>query len=129
MHLFAAAARRLGEMWEGDECDFTQVTIAVCRMHQLIHSFSDGQVEKLYSHQQYSHNILLIPAQGEQHTFGLLMVGEFFRHAGWNVYNGSADSQQELSGILARQAFDAVGISISADRNQQALHNQETRQP
>lgn len=127
IHLFAVAARRLGEMWENDVCDFTQVTIAVCRMHQLIHSFSDGQIDKLYSHQQGSHNILLIPAHGEQHTFGLLMVGEFFRRAGWNVYNGAADSEQELLGILARQSFDAVGVSISAERNQQTLHDQITR--
>ena len=127
MQLFAVAARRLGSMWDDDECDFTQVTIAVCRMHQLIHSFSDGQHEQLYSHEPDSRNILLLPADGEQHTFGLLMAGEFFRSAGWNVYNGAADSEQELLGILARQSFDAVGVSISAERNQQALHDQIAR--
>jgi MerR family transcriptional regulator, light-induced transcriptional regulator len=127
MQLFAVAARRLGSMWDDDECDFTQVTIAVCRMHQLIHSFSDGQHDQLYSHEPASRNILLLPADGEQHTFGLLMAGEFFRNAGWNVYNGAADSEKELLGILARQSFDAVGVSISAERNQQALHDQIVR--
>jgi len=127
MHLFAVAARRLGEMWDNDECDFTQVTIAVCRMHQLIHSFSAGQQDQFYSQEPASRNILLLPADGEQHTFGLLMAGEFFRSAGWNVYNGAADSEQELLGILARQSFDAVGVSISTERNQQTLHDQITR--
>jgi len=127
MHLFAEAAKRLGRMWDNDECDFTQVTIAVCRMHQLIHSFSDGQIDKLHTDQDGAHKILLIPADGEQHTFGLLMVGEFFRRAGWVVYNGSTESEQELLGILSRQSFDAVGVSISAERNQQALHDQIAR--
>jgi methanogenic corrinoid protein MtbC1 len=119
--LFAAAARRLGELWEQDDCDFTQVTIAVCRMHQLIHGFSDGRLGAPCGADGDERTIMLVPAPGDQHTFGLLMVGEFFRRAGWGVYNGSADSEQELLGRIARQSFTAVGVSISHARNKQAL--------
>ena len=40
LDLLAPAARRLGEMWEEDECSFTEVTIGVCRMHQVLLEFS-----------------------------------------------------------------------------------------
>ena len=32
-----------------------------------------------------AHRILLLPVPGEQHSFGLLLLAEFFRRAGWHV--------------------------------------------
>ena len=36
LDLLAPAARRLGDMWEDDRCSFTDVTLGVCRMHQVL---------------------------------------------------------------------------------------------
>jgi len=38
--LLAPAARRLGELWEEDECNFMQVTVGLCRLHQLLRELS-----------------------------------------------------------------------------------------
>ena len=34
------AARRLGELWEDDRCDFTQVTISLGRLQQVVRALS-----------------------------------------------------------------------------------------
>ena len=56
--------------------------------------------------------ILLIPVPGEQHTFGLAMVGEFFHRAGWYVSGGLFPTASELAGAVRRARFDVVGISV-----------------
>lgn len=37
LELLAPAARRLGELWEADLCDFTQVTLGLWRIQQVVH--------------------------------------------------------------------------------------------
>ena len=81
LELLAPVARRLGEMWVNDECGFTDVTIGLCRLHQVLRdlgpSFRDtrrGAVQ--------GRRALLLPAPGEQHMFGAVMVAEFFRRTG-----------------------------------------------
>ena len=40
LELLAPAARELGRRWEYEECDFLQVTLALCRLHQLLRELS-----------------------------------------------------------------------------------------
>ena len=44
--------------------------------------------------------ILLVPLPREQHTFGLSMVYDFFRRAGWNAWSGTIESESELAGMV-----------------------------
>lgn len=60
--------------------------------------------------------MLLAPAPGEQHTFGLSMVAEFFRRAGWDVWSGPVASRQELVGMVRAAWFAVVGLSVSSER-------------
>jgi methanogenic corrinoid protein MtbC1 len=115
LDLLAPAARRLGVMWEEDECSFTEVTIGVCRMHQVLLEFSrcfDG------SHVPASggKTALILPAPGEQHTFGLFMVMEFLRKAGWNCCSGSPSTRRDFLRLAREEPFDVIGISISSDQ-------------
>src|ERR1700761_5976457 len=85
------AARVLGEMWEQDRCDFAQVTISMGRLQQVLRSLSPHfQVEAVV--RAKPETVVLAPGPGEQHTLGLLMVGEFFRRDGWRVAGGPATS-------------------------------------
>lgn len=115
LDLLAPAARRLGVMWEDDECSFTDVTIGVCRMHQVLLEFS-----RCFSASGGSgdpgQNALIVPVPGEQHTFGLFMVMEFFRRAGWNCWSGSPSTRKEFHSLVQQQDFDVIGFSVSADR-------------
>lgn len=114
LDLLAPAARRLGEMWEDDEASFTDVTIGVCRMHQVLLEFSRcfdppdtvNPAEK---------TALIVPVPGEQHTFGLFMVVEFLRRSGWSCVTGTPATDRDLNELLGRQNFDAIGISVASD--------------
>ncbi len=115
LDLLSPAARRLGVMWEEDECSFTDVTIGVCRMHQVLLEFSRC-FSAAGGSSDPGQNALIVPVPGEQHTFGLFMVMEFFRRAGWNCWSGSPSSRKEFHKLVQEQDFEVIGFSVSADR-------------
>lgn len=113
LELLAPAARRLGEMWEHDRCDFAEVTLGLWRLQQVLHEFSELLPGERPARQR-GLRALLVPAPGEQHTFGLSMVMEFFQRAGWDVWGGPAVSVNELCALARESWFDVVGFSVSS---------------
>ncbi len=111
LDLLAPAARRLGEMWEEDICSFTDVTIGVCRMHQVLLEFSRCFDAGMQS-KDPGRNALILPVPQEQHTFGLFMVMEFMRKASWNCYSGQPSSKREFLKLAGAQDFDVIGLSV-----------------
>lgn len=116
LDLLGPAARRLGEMWEHDECSFTDVTIGVCRMHQVLLEYGRCFEPPEGAHAD-GRNALIVPAPGEQHTFGLFLVVEFLRRDGWHCWTGSPQTMRELHGLARKQPFDVIGLSVGAERN------------
>jgi methanogenic corrinoid protein MtbC1 len=120
LDLLAPAARELGLLWEEDECDFMQVTVGLCRLHQVLRELSpafdcDGFPE------QCDRGILLAPYPGEQHTFGITLVAQFLRRAGWDVTQETPPTLADLL-VLTRQHFFAlVGLSVGFDRSREEL--------
>ncbi len=113
LKLFAPAARRLGEMWEADAIDFVDVTVGTSRLQQLLHQFSlPARTDAIGP----ARRVLLLPTPTEQHTFGLLMVGDFFRRYGWEVSGGTPISQERLPSVVSDQWFALVGFSLSCER-------------
>jgi methanogenic corrinoid protein MtbC1 len=113
LKLIAPTARRLGEMWSADLCDFTQVTVGLWRLQQVLHHLSlsfRGECESSIR----GRRILLMPVPGEQHTLGLFMVDEFFRRAGWDVCGELPSSRSELLDLIRTEWFDIAGISIGS---------------
>ncbi len=113
LQTIAPTARFLGRLWEHDAVSFVDVTIATSRLQQLIHSLRPAQP---LSQDDQGRHILLLPAPGEQHTFGLLVLGEFFRNRGWSVTGGYQIAAAEAEQIIARSHQDVVGISLSNAR-------------
>ena len=66
-------------------------------------------------------SVLLLPSPGEQHTFGLVMVGEFFRRAGWDVSGGAWTTGADAATLVGAEWFDAVGFSLGAEIHLEAL--------
>lgn len=113
--LLAPAARLLGEMWERDVCDFTMVTLGVFRLDQIMkETCAVGRDD--YSPVAHDRTILLLPAPGEQHSFGLNMVADVFREGGWCVRAASGVTRSKLIRLVGEEWFDVVGLSVSADR-------------
>lgn len=115
LSLLAPAARRLGRLWEEDQCDFTVVTMGLWRLQRAMHDLSPAFQLDAESPAN-GKRILLSPVPGEQHTFGLYMVAEFFRRAGWEVVDGRFDSVDELIDAVRRHWFAVVGVSIACER-------------
>lgn len=111
LHLLAPAARHLGILWEQDLCDFTEVTVGVGRMQQLMRELSPAFGTEV-EHPPHGLRVLLAPAPGEQHTFGLSMVAEFFRRAGWEVVGGMAEADADPVDMVRDMWFDVVGLSV-----------------
>jgi len=112
LDLLAPAARYLGELWEDDLCDFTDVTIGLGRLQKMLHELS-ADFEKYKNPVSNGLRILLVPTPGEQHTFGLAMVAEFFQRAGWDVTGGPYDLFDDPVTLVKRHKFDVVGFSLA----------------
>ena len=114
LDLLAPAARRLGEMWEDDTCDFTDVTIGLWRLQNAMRELSPSFLRSANARTN-GPRVLLVPLPGEDHTFGLSMVYEFFRRAGWNAWSGPVESSADLRGLVRRDWVEVIGFSLACD--------------
>ena len=112
MTLLAPAARLMGEFWCQDRRDFVEVTLGMARLQQLVRQFRlpSGAPDELQGH------ALLVPVPGEQHTFGIRLVEEHLLRAGWQVTAFFKISEAEITRLVAEEAFDFVGFSLSSER-------------
>lgn len=116
LDLLAPAARRLGEMWNSDRCDFTEVTIALGRLQLMLRELA-VRMPTAPSQGAAARRVLLLAVNGDQHTFGLAMVRDFFRAAGWRVAADSPKGLDALKTLVRAEAFDVVGFTIGAERH------------
>ncbi|MET0444618.1 MAG: cobalamin-dependent protein [Pseudorhodoplanes sp.] len=115
LDLLAPTARLLGAQWETDETDFVTVTLGVSRLQRIMRRLGESFHSDVHP-ADASESVLLTIIPGEQHSFGLSMVAEFFRRAGWNLCTGPFTSHQELTSLVQNHWFDVVGFSVSSDR-------------
>ena len=111
--LMVPAARLLGELWEQDLCTFVDVTVAVGRLQQALRDMSAGLAFRPADSESVR-RVLLVPAPGEQHTFGLVMVSEFFREAGWEV-TGGPHPQLDPVAQVRKEWVDVVGFTLAGE--------------
>ncbi len=110
--LLTPVARKLGKMWEEDESSFTEVTIALWRIKQLMYDLSP--IFQQYAEQnKMGSSIMLVPLPGSQHNLGLFMVSEFFAKAGWRIWGELAATEDDIIQMAANEWFDVVGLSAS----------------
>lgn len=114
LDLLAPSAHRLGALWDNDECDFVEVTLAMGRMQRLLRDLSQvfladaGRTDTVG-------NILLTCVPGEQHTLGIIMVGEFLLRDGWRVLVGAPWTESDLLEMVSVEWYDVVGFSVGCE--------------
>jgi len=113
LDLMAPAARLLGRLWDDDLVDFGQVTIATDRLRQVMRSFSLAH-QGAARLRQASCRALLVPGPGDQHSFGLAMVADFFGRAGWHVWSGVPESNEQLLQMVRREHYGVIGFSVGS---------------
>jgi len=120
LNLITPAARWLGEQWDADKIDFTQVTLALQRMHHITHRL--GYEFQAPTHQADDpKSIMLASAPGSQHLLGLVMVSEFFRKGDWQVTLEITNTEREILHAVANEWFDLIGLSAGLQEQVHAL--------
>jgi MerR family transcriptional regulator, light-induced transcriptional regulator len=114
LELFGPTARRLGEMWEEDTCDFSTVTVALGRLQRLLRDLSPAFGAEV-EHPPMGRRALFVQPRDEQHSFGLSMVAEFFRRDGWDVIGGVGGAVAHPAVKVSDEWVDVVGFSVGTD--------------
>lgn len=114
IELLAPAARKLGVMWEEDQCDFVDVTMGLWRIQEVVRELARraptgrcggyGQRVALFS-----------PMPGDQHSLGPTMISECFQRSGWHAESLIEPTCSELLAKVAGRHFDLVGLTVSND--------------
>ena len=120
LDLLAPTARYLGHLWAEDLCNFTDVTVGLGRLQRVLREMSPA-LGLGVEHPAQGRRVLLLPSPGEQHTFGLVMVGEVFSRAGWNVTGGAWAAGAEAPALVGAEWFDVLGFSLGAEVHLKAL--------
>ncbi len=114
LDLLAPSARRLGQMWESDECDFVEVTVSLGRMQRLLRDLSQVFLADATRNEPVG-SVLLTCIPGEQHTLGIIMVGEFLLRDGWRVLVGAPWSESDLLTMVGTEWYDVIGFSVGSE--------------
>jgi len=114
LDLLAPSARRLGQMWESDECDFVEVTVSLGRMQRLLRDLSQVFLADATRTEPVG-SVLLTCIPGEQHTLGIIMVGEFLLRDGWRVLVGAPWSESDLLTMVGTEWYDVIGFSVGSE--------------
>ena len=111
--LLIPTARRLGDDWNEDFISFIDVTIGLSRLQQVVrtlgHSIptrdADGDAPSAY----------FVAAPNEQHAFGLVILEDYFRRAGWRTWLDTLATREEASRTVSHDWFDIFGLSATSD--------------
>lgn len=122
LDLLAPAARKLGEMWERDECDFLDVTMGLWRLQEVMREVA-ARSPAILSGMNLPYTALFSPMPGDQHNFGTLMIEEVFARGGWRSEALVKPERRELLDRVARQPFDLIGLTLGRDCPSAALGN------
>ncbi|MCL9999018.1 MAG: cobalamin B12-binding domain-containing protein [Erythrobacter sp.] len=122
LDLLAPAARKLGEMWERDECDFLDVTMGLWRLQEVMREVA-ARSPVDFAGMALPYSALFSPMPGDHHNFGTLMLDEVFARGGWRSEALVKPERRELLDRLARQPFDLIGLTLGRDCPSAALSN------
>ncbi len=113
LDLLEPTARRLGEMWDQDECDFIDMTIGVGRLQQLLAIFNDTHTVPGLDIRR---KILMAITPGNQHTFGVRMVEKFLLAAAWHVTTDLSGKAEDIVALVQDNWFAVAGLTAGSDR-------------
>jgi methylmalonyl-CoA mutase cobalamin-binding subunit len=118
-YLLETAARRIGEGWCCDNLNFVDVTVAVGRLQSTFRRLSQETVA--CTSRRSSGTVLIMPAPGEEHIFGMLFVEEMFRAAGWSTTMAMPEATAEWLRRTTQNAHDVICISWASESRADAL--------
>lgn len=113
LDIMTPAIRHLGELWEEDRMSFIDVTTKSASLQQMMRRLG---AEDNTTPASSNRRLLLTPAPGEQHTFGLFLLAEMFLRVGWDTVVEPSMTLEQICTRLGSETFDAVGLSVGSER-------------
>lgn len=111
--LLIPTARRLGDDWNEDAISFTDVTIGLSRLQQVVRML--GHVVPTRDPGEDARSAYFVPAPNEQHAFGLVILEDYFRRAGWRTWLDTAATRDDAVRTVRHDWFDIFGLSATSD--------------
>ncbi len=106
----AGAARMLGDWWEQDKVNFSQVTVASSRMFAIMRSMRHLFEPVVPAHTK---SAIFASVPGEDHTMGVRMAADLFRKEGWEISLKVGLDHEALVAEIEQEPTGIVGLSIS----------------
>ena len=113
--LLAPAARLLGQFWEDDRCDFVDVTMGLWRLQEVVHEISARMPQDHRHPFGQERRALFASLDGDQHSFGTVVIDELFSANGWMTDRLSEATTIELLERVRDEWFDMAGLTITCD--------------
>jgi methanogenic corrinoid protein MtbC1 len=120
--LLAPSARELADLWDRDRVSYTDVTIGLGRLQQLIRTFSDLTPYNGDDDPQ-SASAYFAPRPGEEQTFGFYLMEEMFRWSGWRTSVDSTTTNDEIRSSVRNQWFDMLCLSVTRNDRLEELRS------
>jgi methanogenic corrinoid protein MtbC1 len=118
--LLRPTARLLCDLWDQDRLSYTEVTIGLGRLQQLVHSL---EWESPYNGENdaTSRSVLFAPRPGEQQTFGFYIMEEFFRWSGWRAWIETCSTNAQMASNAQFRWFDMFCLNVCRDTNMEEV--------
>lgn len=111
---FPEIARRLGCAWAEDDAPFTDVTIGVARMQSMLRELGRDWTSNTAA-EQASATVLIVLPDGEQHSFGAMLLAGQLRRQGISVRLEVGTPAAGLRKLVHDRAFDCAMISVACE--------------
>lgn len=122
LDLVIKSARRLGTMWEVDDCSFADVTIGMNVLHDLLRVYTprlSHELEKI----DFKGKLLLFPIPGDDHIFGMMMLESFMLASGLDVRAYVNHTAGEMLDACEHEDISFVAISLAVQRDVEKCRN------
>lgn len=104
--------RRLGDMWEADECSEIDITLALADMVSAMRSIHFDAIPA-WQGSGATPAVLVISEPGEFHFLPAILGAEMLYQRGWNPQLDFPANDQEVVANVEHQWFEAIEISLS----------------
>jgi hypothetical protein len=113
------AARDLGDLWASDEVSEFDVTLGLGRLQQSFRKLCLEADHNDRPQERMRGRILIAPLPGEQHLMGAVFDAEMMWREGWDTHCEFPEDNKALMGLVKRQWFDVVDLSLSLAFNRE----------
>lgn len=116
----AAAAEKLGELWDKDQLTFVDVTVGTGHLYALLRALrTEGHASRPALDPRKSAVFATVP--GEDHGIGITIAADLFREAGWEIDLQTVTDHDSLLAHIERTSPWIIGLSLSTEHRLEGL--------